>query len=209
MFFKKLMAVFCCLLWGIECFAAVGCDLNDPDRDVKRFFPQSSGYKSDYKSVLKEGGDPLYQQMQEALGDSFSGIFEKIDVPYTLYTILNGEEVIGYIHGVNQKGKYGGMQVFLILDTNGVIQNFYFQKLTSKDAKELRSEAFSKQFVGLTMNDFMDYNVKTHEIKDGSPLNNIKNMALNSPEDFYAALRGVKKNLILMDNFIFHKNKQD
>ena len=37
-------------------FAAVGCDLNDPDRDVARLFPESTGYKTDYVSIKDRGG---------------------------------------------------------------------------------------------------------------------------------------------------------
>ena len=33
--------------------AAVGCSLTDPDRDIKRMFPQSTGYKTSFVT-LKE-----------------------------------------------------------------------------------------------------------------------------------------------------------
>ena len=39
-------------------YAAVGCDLNDPDRDVKRLFPGSTGYKTIYFSIDRAGGKP-------------------------------------------------------------------------------------------------------------------------------------------------------
>jgi len=66
-------------------------------------------------------------------------------VPYTLYEVFKGKEKIGYIHGVNQKGQYGGIQVFVVLDLEGVIRNFYFQKLTSGTARScgIRSSASS------------------------------------------------------------------
>ena len=114
---KKFLSFLICLVWSANVYAAVGCDLNDPDRDVKRFFPNSTGYKTEYLSVEKAGGKELYNRMETELGDTFSGIYEKIDVPYTLYMVLDNETPVGYIHGVNQKGKYGGMQVFLTTDT--------------------------------------------------------------------------------------------
>ncbi|MBR1649426.1 MAG: hypothetical protein IJ689_08055 [Alphaproteobacteria bacterium] len=205
---KKILSFLICLLWSANVYAAVGCDLNDPDRDVKRFFPNSTGYKTEYLSVEKAGGKELYNQMENELGDNFSGIYEKIDVPYTLYTVLDNETPVGYIHGVNQKGKYGGMQVFLTTDTKGIITNFYFQKLTSKNAKRLRSSDFGNQFVGLSLADFKDYDVQTGQAKNGSKINAIRNPAPESSDDFYAALRGVKKNLILMQHFIFDKQEQ-
>ena len=99
------------------------------------------------------------------------------------------------------------MQVFLIFDTNGIISNFYFQKLTSKNAKELRSESFSKQFIGLGLDDFKQYDVVNHSSSEGCKVALIKNPSEKNEADFYAALRGTKKNLLLMDAFVFHKQK--
>ncbi len=73
-------------------WAAVGCDLNDPDRDVARLFPESTGYKTIYTSILKKGGEPLLATVEKRLGDKFQGIYETIDVPYTIYEIFTGQE---------------------------------------------------------------------------------------------------------------------
>ena len=178
-------------------FAAVGCDLNDPDRDVKRLFPDSTGYRTAYLSVGKTGGESLLRQVEERLCDKFSGIYETMDVPYTVYTILKGKDTIGYIHGINQKGQYGGLQVFLAFDATGTISDFYYQRLTGKDAAAMRTPEFAAQFKGLSLADFASYNPVTRVgipgiIKPG------KN------DDFFATLRAVKKNLILMEYFIFN-----
>jgi hypothetical protein len=176
--------------------AAVGCDLNDPDRDVKRLFPGSTGYKTEYVSIDKKGGDSLLQRIEQRLGDNFQGLFETKDVPYTMYRIYKGKELLGYIHGVNQKGTYGGLQVFLAVDTNGVVRSFYFQKLTSKAAKKLRDPKFGKQFVGLSLKDFYGYDVLAGQA------GKITNPAPEAEPDFKAALRAAKKNLILIDEFL-------
>jgi len=181
-------------------FAAAGCDLNDPDRDVKRLFPDSTGYKTAYLSVGKMGGEALLGQVEERLGDRFSGIYETIDVPYTVYTIFKGRETIGYIHGINQKGQYGGLQVFLAFDTRGIITDFYYQRLTGRDAAALRSPEFAAQFRGLSMADFASYNPVT---RAGIP----RVIKPGTGEDFFATLRAVKKNFILMDIFIFNQVK--
>jgi len=183
-------------------FAAVGCDLNDPDRDVARLFPGSTGYKTNYVSIDQRGGSALLAQVEDRLGDKFQGLFETIDVPYTLYEIFKGKEKIGYIHGVNEKGQYGGIQVFLVLDLNGVIRNFYFQKLTSRYGKELRDPKFGEQFVGLTLKDFYNYDILTGKAIGPSGVERIKNPVPEAEPDFKAALRGTKKNLILVDEFI-------
>jgi len=184
-------------------YAAVGCDLNDPDRDVKRLFPGSTGFKTNYISLDKIGGNSILTKIEERLGDKFTGLYETVDVPYTVYEIYKGKDIIGYIHGVNQKGKYGGIQVFLSLNMNGVIKNFYYQKMTSKEAKILRTEDFGRQFVGLSLKDFYNYDIKTNKASGDTRAVLIKNPAEKADDDFKVTLRAVKKNLILMDEFVF------
>jgi hypothetical protein len=182
--------------------AAVGCDLNDPDRDVRRLFPGATGFKTLYVTISQKGGAEMLQRVETRLGDKFKGLYETADVPYTMYQIFKGKELIGYIHGVNQKGEYGGIQVFLASDLQGNIRAFYFQKLTGQYAKMLRADEFARQFVGLNLRDFTDYDVLAGQAKPGSRVAAISNPAPLAEGDFRAALRGVKKNLILIDEFL-------
>lgn len=181
--------------------AAVGCDLNDPDRDVARFFPESSGYKTSYVSIDKRGGETMLRRVEKRLGDRFHGIYETIDVPYTIYEIHNGKRKIGYIHGVNQKGQFGGIQVFAALDPDGRIKSFYIQKMTSQWAKKLRDPKFGRQFVGMTLKDFEAYDPASG--KGSGRVAEVRNPAPEAEEDFRASLRALKKNLVLMDEFVF------
>ena len=183
-------------VWG-----AVGCDLNDPDRDVARLFPESTGYKTIYTSILKKGGEKLMFTVESRIGDKFRGLYETIDVPYTIYEIFTNKKKIGYIHGVNQKGQFGGIQVFLVFDLQGTIRGFYIQKMTSQYAARLRDAKFGKQFIGLTIKDFIRYDVVSG--KSSGKVETIKNPAPEAEADFRAALRATKKNLILMDEFVF------
>jgi len=178
---------------------AVGCDLNDPDRDVARLFPGSTGYKTFYISIDRKGGEPLLAKIETRLGDKFRGIYETIDVPYTIYEIFSHKKKVGYIHGVNQKGQFGGIQVFLALDLEGRILAFYIQKMTSQYAAKLRDAKFGRQFVGLTIQDFDHYDVISG--KSSGKVEAIKNPAPEAEADFRAALRATKKNLILMQEF--------
>jgi hypothetical protein len=186
---------------AVPAFAAVGCDLNDPDRDVARFFPESSGYRTTYVSIDKRGGEPLLRRVEKRLGDRFQGIYETIDVPYTLYEIYTGKKKTGYIHGVNQKGQFGGIQVFVAMDLDGRIKSFYIQKMTSQWAKKLRDPKFGKQFVGLTLRDLEAYDPTTG--KASGKVAEIRNPAPEAETDFRASLRALKKNLILMDEFVY------
>jgi hypothetical protein len=187
---------------AVALYAAVGCDLNDPDRDVKRLFPESTSYKTLYVSIAKKGGEPLLRKVEARLGDTFKGLYETADVPYTMYQIFRGEELIGYIHGVNQKGQYGGIQVFLALDATGVIRGFYLQKLTSKAARLFREPAFGAQFVGLSLKEFGAYDVVTGAEDPPGRISRIKNPEPAAETDFRAVLRAAKKNLILVDEFL-------
>jgi hypothetical protein len=197
-----VILVFIFILTGYgAAWGAVGCDLNDPDRDVARLFPESTGYKTIYTSVSQKGGDRLLTKIEKRLGDKFHGIYETIDVPYTIYEIFAKKKKVGYIHGVNQKGQFGGIQVFLVLDLDGRIKAFYIQKMTSQYAGKLRDAKFGKQFVGLTLKDFDHYDVLSG--KASEKVEAIKNPALQAEADFRAALRATKKNLILMDEFVY------
>jgi hypothetical protein len=190
------------LIAAAPLLAAVGCDLNDPDRDVKRLFPESTGYKTLYVTIAQKGGDEMLRRVEARLGDKFQGLYETAEVPYTMYQIFKGKDLVGYIHGVNQKGEFGGIQVFLALDLEGNIRGFYFQKMTGQYAKLLRDPEFGKQFVGLNLKDFQDYDVVSGQAKPGSRVAAIKNPAPQAGSDFRAALRGTKKNLILCDEFL-------
>jgi hypothetical protein len=153
-------------------------------------------------SIAQKGGEALLRQVEARLGDRFQGLYETIEVPYTMYQVFRGKELIGYIHGVNQKGQYGGIQVFLALDLEGTIRAFYFQKLTSQYARSLRDAKFGEQFVGLNLKDFYDYDVVNHQATGESRVLRIQNPAPEAESDFRAALRAAKKNLILVDEFL-------
>jgi len=180
-------------------FAAIGCTLNDPDRDIQTLFPQSTGYKTDFITIQERGGEKLKKEVEEKLGDTFDPLYESLDVPYSYYTVLKGKNVIGYVHGVNQKGIYGTIQIILATDTDGKIIGFYYQKISSPEAEKFRDKAFTGQFNGLTLADFYqsdDPNGKVAAMKDPTEKNH---------EDFKATIRGTKKNLILLDTFLLNK----
>jgi len=182
--------------WG-----AVGCDLNDPDRDMARLYPEATGFKTIYVSIAQRGGEPMLARIEARLGDKFHGLYETIEVPYTIYEIFKNKKLIGYIHGVNQKGQFGGIQVFLALDLDGRITAFYIQKMTSQHAGKIRDAKFGKQFIGLARGDFEHYDVASG--KASGKIAEIQNPAPEAEADFRAALRAVKKNLILMDEFVY------
>jgi hypothetical protein len=181
-------------------WAAVGCDLNEPDKDVARLFPGATGYNTVVLEVRKLGGNQLLAKIEEKLRDKLHGLYEMIDEPYTIYQIYANNKKIGYIHGVNQKGIYGGIQIFVVLDLDQRIKGFYIQKMSGQYAEKLRDPEFGKQFVGLTLDDFEKFDFKS--LKGTGKAAEIKNPAPEAGWDFKYLLRGTKKNLILVDEFI-------
>lgn len=175
--------------------AAVGCTLNDPDRDVRRIFEKATNYTTEFISIDEQGGEELKEKIETMLQDTLEPVYESTDVPYAYYTVLHKKDVIGYIHGVNQKGMYGGMQLIVATDLSGTIVDFYYQKISSPEARKFKDDAFTEQFVGLRLEDFLEKDM-TQEIDDPST---------SSHEDFIATIRGIKKNLILADVFNVRK----
>lgn len=188
------------LVLSIVSFAATGCSLNDPDRDILRIFPQSTGYKTEFIRIDERGGDTLIQEIEKKLNGAVDPTYESSDVPYAYYIVLRGKEVIGRVHGLNQKGMFGGMQLIVATDLEGQIVDFYYQKLSSPEAKKFRTKKFTKLFYGLTLADFYEY---VHA-KSGK-ITQIKSPSETFKEEFDNTIRGLTKNLIQLDLFYLQR----
>ena len=177
-------------------YAITICTLKDPDRDVRRFFPKSSNYKT--KTILIEtaGGDVLIQQIEVRLGDKLDPVYEGKDIEHTTYMVLQDRKPIGYVSGINQKGEFGNLQIFMATDMMGKILKLKYQRIVSRHAKLLRNKAFTENFEGLTLADFYRNTSAFQKLLPPSP---------ESTKDFKATLRGVKKNLIYLDLFILNR----
>lgn len=182
--------------------AALGCGLNDPDRDVPRLFKESTSYK-EVDFSLGQPGDPVRRRIEDRLDSRYLALYAPIDTPYTAYEIYRDKKKVGYIHGVNQKGQFGSIQVFIAQDLTGKIKTFYIQKITGRSAGKFRDPKFYNQFIGLSIRDF-----DTYDPVNGKGSGRIAEIANPAPEmetDFYGVLRGLKKNLVFMDEFFFSK----
>ena len=152
------------LLLQQNTFGAIGCTLSNPSEDLKYLYPEMTTYKEDLKEFprLKDGA-ALYKGLKARLGSDLDAIYETYETPYTIYSVFKGTTKIGIVHGVNVPGKGGVIQVFLSLDpTTAEIRSFFYQRLESPAAKQLRSKEFRAQYSGLTLADFYkhDYYVK-------------------------------------------------
>ncbi len=196
------------LTYSSGAYAAVGCNLTDPDRDVKRVFPQSTSYKTAIASVKASGGDKLNKDIEIELGDKLDPYYETSDIPHTIYTVLKGKEIIGYIHGVNQKAMYGGMQIILAVDKKGKIVEFYYQKISSPEASKFKDAKFTNQFKGLALADFLHHDDMKGQPCPDDKIAKIKSPSQSNNKDFANTLRGVKMDLILNNVFIFKNFKR-
>ena len=185
-------------------FAAISCELNYPASDIARLFPDSNDYKVSYFSFSKRGGDPLLRKVEARL-DGQPALYAPLNVPYVLYEIYKGKKKVGYVHGVNQKGQFGVLEVFVSLDMNGTIKAFYLQRIAGQWGKKFTAAKFGKQFIGLSLRDFEHYDPVA--AKGTGKVASIVNPAPEAMTDFLGILRALKKNLVLMDEFFYSTEK--
>jgi hypothetical protein len=190
-------------------FAAIGCTLSNPAQDLKYLYPEMTTYKEDLNEFprIKDGAE-LFRALRERLGGDLDPIYETYETPYSVYTVFNGPNKIGIVHGVNVPGKGGVIQVFLSMDPKTAeIRSFFFQRLESPAARQLRSKEFRVQFEGLTLGDLYkhDYYAAVEPGAKADKVGAIKPPTLDASgkPDYDASLRGIRKNLILLDFFVY------
>ncbi len=189
--------------------AAIGCTLSNPAQDLKYLYPEITSYKEEARDLPRmKDGEALYQKLQTRLGSDLDPVYEAFDTPYTVYRVFKNETPLGIVHGVNVPGKGGVIQVFLATDpASGEIRNFFFQRLESAAAKELRKKEFRAQFNGLTLADFYkhDYYAAAEPASEKDKIGRLQDPTAegDARADYQATLRGVRKNLILLDIFVY------
>jgi hypothetical protein len=189
--------------------AAVGCTLSNPAQDLKALYPEVTSFKEELRDLPKlDGGEELYRKLKARVGSDLDPVYEAYDTPYTLYKVFKGEELLGIVHGVNVPGKGGVIQVFLATDPKSAeIRKFFFQRLESAAAKALRAKEFRARFEGLTLADFYkhDYYAAAEPGSEKDRVGKIPDPTADEEgrADFRASLRGVRKNLILLDFFVY------
>lgn len=209
-----ILAVTALLASAGSALGAVGCTLSNPARDLKSLYPPMTTYREEVRQLdLMPGGKEMFELLKERVGSDLDPVYETYDTPYTLYTVFKGSEVIGIVHGVNVPGKGGVIQVFLATDPKtGEIRQMVYQRLESPAARALRDKAFRAQFEGLSLADFYrhDYYAAADPGSERDKVGRLANPAKGAPgeEDFGASVRGVRKNLILLDLFAYERRHE-
>src|SRR5215831_9639550 len=190
-------------------FGAIGCTLSNPAEDLTYLYPEMTTFKEELNDFpkLKDGAE-LFKGLRSRLGSDLDPIYETFETPYTVYSVFKGQTKIGVVHGVNVPGKGGVIQVFLSTDPNtGEIKSFFFQRLESPAARQLRSKEFRAQFNGLTLADFYKHDYYA-AVNPGAKADKVAAIAAppldtSGKPDYEASIRGVRKNLILLDIFVY------
>lgn len=214
---QTIICVMMALLAGLshDARAAVGCTLSNPARDLKSLFSEMTSYREDVNELPKlPKGRELYDALKGRVGGDLDPVYEAFETPYTLYSVFKGEQRIGYVHGVNVPGRGGVIQVFVSVDpSTAAIMRLFFQRLESPGGAALRAKETREQFVGLTLADF--YKHDYYVVAD--PTNTADRVARLAPParleaaakpDWDATLRGLRKNLILLDIFAFEQRHE-
>ena len=196
-------------------FAAIGCTLSNPAHDLQTLFPEMTSYREDVKEMGKlPQGQEAYAALKMRVGGDLDPIYEAYDTPYTLYSIFKGDQKIGYVHGVNVPGRGGVIQIFLAMDPEAAtIRRMFYQRLESPGGAVLRNPAVTGQFAGLSLADFYKHDYFTvadpgnaaDKVGQITPPANLPDMAR---PDWEATLRGVRKDLILLDLFAFDRRNE-
>ena len=196
-------------------YAAIGCTLRNPARDLKTLYPDMTSYREDVQEMPKHpDGKEMYAMYKTRSGGELDPIYEAYDTPHTFYTVFKNDARIGFVHGINVPGRGGVIQIFMSMNPEtAAIEKLFFQQLVSPGGKALRAKAVREQFAGLSLADFYkhDYYVAADPANAADKI-----AALKPPEDlpeaakpdWDATLRGVRKNLLLFDFFVFDRRHE-
>ena len=208
---KRLIVFFALLLAAApqSVFGAIGCTLSNPAEDLKYLYPEMTTFKEELEEFPKmKDGAALFKGLRARLGSDLDPIYETYETPYTVYSVFQGAVKIGIVHGVNVPGKGGVIQVFVATDPQtAAIRSFFFQRLESVAARQLRAKEFRAQFDGLTLADFYkhDYYAAAQPGAKADKLGAMRPPVVDAAgkQDYEASLRGLRKNLILLDYFVY------
>lgn len=212
---KWILGMLAVMLAVPPAWAAIGCTLSNPARDLKTLFPAMTSYREDVKELGKmPRGREAYEALKDRLGGDIDPVYEAFETPYTLYSVFQGESKIGYVHGVNVPGRGGVIQIFLVSDPEtAVIGRMFYQRLESPGGAALRNPATMAQFTGLSLADFYKHDYfaaadpenEADKVGRLAPPSGLPEVART---DWAATLRGVRKNLILLDIFVFDRRHE-
>lgn len=215
---RRLTAIAVTLsLWGwtaVSAHAAVGCTLSNPAQDLKSLYPGMTTYKEAvYEMQAMPDGRQLFDALKARLGSDLDPVYETFETPYVVYSIYEGEKLIGIVHGVTVPGEAGVIQIFISADSaTGTVSMVFYQRMESPVSRYLKKREFLRQFNGLTLADFYKHDYLSVS-GDESVTDKVGLVTNPLPDslgisDYNATIRGVRKNLILLDFFVYGRRNE-
>lgn len=149
----------------------------NPERTMKKIFPNAKDYKSMSAKISKENREKIEKKIGFKL---LPGQRET----FLYYDMLDGEgKRIGSIIAASQKGEYGAIEFVVGIDTTNTVKGLYIQRSRERN-RTFKKRAFLDLFVGKTI----------------APLKNISttyNGEKSAGTD--AVIRGLKKEFAAYD----------
>ena len=137
-------------------FAGI-CLWRNPDKDIKKIFPQATHYKSIIRKYNKEEK----KKIEKLIGKNL----DVDETEFTFYQIFSNKKRIGTVLTHAEKGGYGVIEVVIGLDTLRKVVKVLIQRDREIKSKELRSENFLKQFKGKSFKDTIEVGKTIKPIK--------------------------------------------
>lgn len=127
------------------------CIWRNPERTMRRIFPEAS----DYRTVTKTISSKQREIIESRLGfQLLPGQREQFQ--YFSMTGKYGKQ-IGTIIAASQKGEYGAIEFVFGLDTNLIIKGIYIQRSRERD-QSFKKREFLDSFVGRNIKDVSSFN---------------------------------------------------
>ena len=108
-----------------------------------------------YKSIAVQDPNAL-ADMGTHLHDALDPVYEQADVPYTFYTVHERGEVLGFVFGTNQRGKYSRIQVIAVTDAKAQLQQVHIQEIRNPAFAAFMNTTYGEQLASVALTDFSD-----------------------------------------------------
>lgn len=148
--FKRLALLAVALCLTATALRADVCVWRDPERTMRRIFPQAR----DYKTVTHKMTPARIAAIEAALGAPLESSERR---EFDVYEITGADgSRAGTVLALAGKGEYGAIEVVIGVDGSGRIAGTYIQRSRERTTKALQSPDFLAQFAGKTKGDAFD-----------------------------------------------------
>ena len=171
--------------------AATGCSLDNPQKDLALFFPSFSHFTVQYLTFANQA-PKAHKTLGERLGGDLDQVYETQDVPYTLYSVYDGDQTLGYVFGTNQRGTYSNIQVIAATNAKGGLEKVYIQKIRSPKSQLFLADEFLAKLASVPLQTYQELGAcLQNKACSQNPISDPSDGAESG--DYRAILRGMTK----------------